>query len=75
MLFQGAVFTAQQQGRAPFEWKGADSDNGSELIGDIVYKYRGRESLNLPGLAPTGGIAMPIFGGRTGPTDGKSGGI
>ena len=33
------------RGRAPFEWKGIDSDNEGEFINDILYKYCQREKL------------------------------
>jgi hypothetical protein len=31
--------------RTPFEWKGLDSDNGSEFINQLLYKYCRREGL------------------------------
>ena len=33
--------------RTPFEWKGLDSDNGSEFINEILYKYCQREGLEF----------------------------
>ena len=33
--------------RTPFEWKGLDSDNGSEFINQILYKYCQREGLEF----------------------------
>lgn len=33
--------------RTPFEWKGLDSDNGSEFINQILYKYCRREGLEF----------------------------
>jgi len=33
--------------RTPFEWEGIDSDNGSEFINDILYKYCWRERLEF----------------------------
>ncbi len=44
---QEATFQALKKirGMTPFEWKGLDSDNGSEFINDILYKYCRREKL------------------------------
>ncbi len=38
---QQSTFQALKQirQRASFDWKGLDSDNGSEFISDILYKY------------------------------------
>ena len=33
--------------RTPFEWKGLDSDNGSEFINQILYKYCRREGIEF----------------------------
>jgi hypothetical protein len=33
--------------RTPFDWKGIDSDNGSEFINQILYKYCQREKLEF----------------------------
>jgi len=33
--------------RTPFEWKGLDSDNGSEFINQLLYKYCRREGLEF----------------------------
>jgi len=33
--------------RTPFEWKGLDSDNGSEFINQVLYKYCQREGLEF----------------------------
>ncbi len=33
--------------RTPFDWKGLDSDNGSEFVNDILYKYCHREKLEF----------------------------
>ena len=38
--------------RTPFEWKGLDSDNGSEFINDILYKYCQREKLEFTRSRP-----------------------
>jgi hypothetical protein len=37
----------EERGRSPFQWKGLDSDNGSEFINDILYKYCRREGLEF----------------------------
>jgi len=39
--------------RAPFGWKGLDSDNGSEFINDILYKYCCREKLEFTRSRPS----------------------
>lgn len=38
--------------RTPFEWKGLDSDNGSEFINQILYKYCQREGLEFTRSRP-----------------------
>jgi hypothetical protein len=38
--------------RTPFEWEGLDSDNGSEFINDILYKYCLRERLEFTRSRP-----------------------
>ncbi|MCD6390857.1 MAG: transposase, partial [Dehalococcoidia bacterium] len=38
--------------RTPFEWKGLDSDNGSEFINEILYKYCDREGLEFTRSRP-----------------------
>jgi hypothetical protein len=38
--------------RTPFEWKGIDSDNGSEFINQILYKYCQRERLEFTRSRP-----------------------
>jgi len=38
--------------RTPFEWKGLDSDNGSEFINQILYKYCHREKLEFTRSRP-----------------------
>jgi hypothetical protein len=37
----------EERGRSPFQWKGLDSDNGSEFINDVLYKYCHREGLEF----------------------------
>jgi hypothetical protein len=37
----------EERKRSPFGWKGLDSDNGSEFINDILYKYCHREGLEF----------------------------
>jgi hypothetical protein len=39
--------------RTPFEWKGLDSDNGSEFINQILYKYCRREGLEFTRSRPS----------------------
>jgi hypothetical protein len=39
--------------RTPFEWKGLDSDNGSEFINGILYKYCQRERLEFTRSRPS----------------------
>jgi len=39
--------------RTPFDWKGLDSDNGSEFINDILYKYCHRENLEFTMSRPS----------------------
>lgn len=39
--------------RAPFDWKGLDSDNGSEFINDILYKYCHREKIEFTRSRPS----------------------
>jgi len=52
---QQSTFQALKQlrGRAPFDWKGLDSDNGSEFINDILYKYCCREKLEFTRSRPS----------------------
>jgi hypothetical protein len=38
--------------RAPFEWKGLDSDNGSEFINQTLYKYCHKEKLEFTRSRP-----------------------
>jgi len=38
--------------RTPFEWKGVDSDNGSEFINQVLYKYCSREELEFTRSRP-----------------------
>ena len=38
--------------RTPFKWKGLDSDNGSEFINQILYKYCHREKLEFTRSRP-----------------------
>ena len=37
----------EERKRSPFQWKGLDSDNGSEFINDVLYKYCRREGLEF----------------------------
>jgi len=37
----------EERRRSPFQWKGLDSDNGSEFINDVLYKYCRREGLEF----------------------------
>src|SRR4030043_111453 len=41
------------RGMTPFEWKGLDSDNGSEFINDVLYKYCRREKLEFTRSRPS----------------------
>jgi hypothetical protein len=52
---QEATFQALKKirGMTPFEWKGVDSDNGSEFINDILYKYCRREKLEFTRSRPS----------------------
>jgi len=52
---QESTFQALKQirGRAPFDLKGLDSDNGSEFINDILYKYCCREKLEFTRSRPS----------------------
>jgi len=52
---QQVTFQALKQirGRAPFDLKGLDSDNGSEFINDILYKYCCREKLEFTRSRPS----------------------
>jgi len=38
--------------KTPIDWKGLDSDNGSEFINDILYKYCRRENLEFTRSRP-----------------------
>ena len=51
---QGNSFWALKEirQRTPFEWKGLDSDNGSEFINQILYKYCRREGLEFTRSRP-----------------------
>ncbi|MCR4394625.1 MAG: hypothetical protein NUV31_09680 [Dehalococcoidales bacterium] len=46
---QQATFWALKEirKRTPFRWKGVDSDNGSEFMSEILYKYCDREKLQF----------------------------
>jgi len=37
----------EERGRTPFQWKGLDSDNGSEFVNEVLYKYCRREGLEF----------------------------
>jgi len=52
---QGYTFQAlkEERKRSPFGWKGLDSDNGSEFINDILYKYCRREGLEFTRSRPS----------------------
>jgi len=52
---QESTFWALKQirKRAPFEWKGLDSDNGSEFINEVLYKYCRRERLEFTRSRPS----------------------
>jgi len=52
---QQSTFQALKQirERAPSDWKGLDSDNGSEFINDILYKYCRREKLEFTRSRPS----------------------
>ena len=52
---QQSTFRALKQirQRAQFDWKGLDSDNGSEFINDILYKYCHREKLEFTRSRPS----------------------
>jgi len=52
---QQSTFQALKQirQRAQFDWKGLDSDNGSEFINDILYKYCHREKLEFTRSRPS----------------------
>jgi hypothetical protein len=52
---QQSTFQALKQirERTPFDWKGLDSDNGSEFINDILYKYCCREKLEFTRSRPS----------------------
>jgi len=39
--------------RTPIDWKGLESDNGSEFINDILYKYCHREKLEFTRSRPS----------------------
>jgi len=51
---QEATFQALREirGKCPFEWKALDSDNGSEFINDILYKYCRRERIEFTRSRP-----------------------
>jgi hypothetical protein len=46
---QAATFRACQtiRGRTPFKWRGIDTDNGTEFMSEILYKYCAREKLEF----------------------------
>mgnify|MGYP001583712056 FL=1 len=52
---QESTFQALKRirGRTPFDWEGLDSDNGSEFINDILYKYCCREKLEFTRSRPS----------------------
>jgi len=52
--FQEYTFQAlkEERKRSPFIWQGLDSDNGSEFINDILYKYCRREGLEFTRSRP-----------------------
>ena len=52
---QQSTFQALKQvrERTPFDWKGLDSDNGSEFVNDILYKYCHREKLEFTRSRPS----------------------
>jgi hypothetical protein len=52
---QESTFQALKQirERTPFDWKGLDSDNGSEFINDILYKYCRREKIEFTKSRPS----------------------
>jgi hypothetical protein len=52
---QQSTFQALKQirERDPIDWKGLDSDNGSEFINDILYKYCHREKLEFTRSRPS----------------------
>jgi len=37
----------EERRRSPFQWTGLDSDNGSEFINNVLYKYSRREGLEF----------------------------
>lgn len=51
---QDATFRAvkEMRGNSPFEWKSMDSDNGSEFINDVLYKYCCREDIEFTRSRP-----------------------
>ena len=51
---QGATFGAVKKvrERTPFEWKGLDSDNGSEFINDVLDSYCRQERLEFTRSRP-----------------------
>ena len=52
---QQSTFQALKQirERTPIDWKGLDSDNGSEFINDILYKYCHREKIEFTRSRPS----------------------
>ena len=52
---QESTFQSLKQIRqsTPFDWKGLDSDNGSEFINDILYKYCHREKIEFTRSRPS----------------------
>ena len=52
---QQSTFQALKQirERSPIDWKGLDSDNGSEFINGILYKYCHREKLEFTRSRPS----------------------
>jgi len=52
---QESTFSAlkKTRGRTPYNWKGVDSDNGSEFINGIMSKYCSREKLEFTRSRPS----------------------
>ena len=71
--FQEYSFQAlkEERRRSIFQWKGSDSDNGSEFINDILYKYGHRQERNSPDLGQAVRMTTPILRRRTGPMSGR----
>jgi hypothetical protein len=61
---QQSTFQALKKirGNTSIDWKGLDSDNGSEFISDIMYINIAIEKISSsPGLVPAGRMPMPIL--------------